>query len=488
MTFVINGPFNGNGFIFGNSSGDDIINAFANMNMVLSQGANDTINLLGNMDIVNLGDSDTINHSVSDTVNVYGGSNTITGDLDNSFISVNGGTGNNTVSLDNDGGTTNVSLAGFFNHITVNAGSTNSIVSGAGNATIAVGASPAADDDVGQGWSTSIILGGMSNTVTGDDQNTTINGGQGFDTIRLADGNNSITEAGVGNNITVGSGTNTIVAGSGSDTVTITQGDLGGDDVVAVPTDSVTIAGTSNQVTAGDENVNVFGGTGFATITMGNGNDNVMTSGSANHVTLGNGNDIVNIAASNTAGGNTVTLGNGNDTVNVDGANNHITVGNGADSITALGGGNVIHAGAGVGPAGPDNITVGDNSMVFGSGLKAGSVIDSIGSHNDVSLSSNSSGTIKDEPTGNSLFAEFNGNVGGTYTGKVTITGFGNDLATGRIDFDNVKGGVNGAFLTSAANVFANSTSDGMGGTLIKLAGGGSLDLANSTFNGSTFV
>jgi hypothetical protein len=328
----------------------------------------------------------------------------------------------------------------------------------------------------------------MSNKVTGDDQNTTINGGQGFDTIWLADGNNSITEAGVGNKITVGSGNNTIVAGSGSDTVTITQGDLG-DDLVVVPTDKVTIAGTSNKVTAGDENVNVIGGTGFATITMGNGNDNVMTSGSANHVTLGNGNDMVNIASAATSGGNTVTLGNGNDIVNVDGANNHITVGNGADSVTALGGGNVIHAGTGAGPNGPDTITVGDNSMVFGSGLAAGSVVDSIGSHNDVSLSNNSSGTIKDEPTGNGLFAEFNGiGLGGTYTGKVTITGFGNDLATGRIDFDNVRGGVNGALLTNAANVFANSTSDGMGGTLIKLAGGGNVDLANSTFVGSTFV
>ena len=163
-----------------------------------------------------------------------------------------------------------------------------------------------------------------------------------------------------------------------------------------------------------------------------------------------------------------------------------ITVGNGADTITALGGGNVITAGTGVGPAGPDTITVGSNATVTGNGLARGSVINSTGSNNTVVLNDNSRATINDEPTGSGLFLEMNGTASGHYNGKVTVTGFGNDLLNGRIDFDNING-ANGASLDVGAsfsnifNVFANMTSDGHGGDLIKLQGGGSLDLAGTT-------
>ncbi len=491
MTYVINGPSNGYGVILGNSSGDDIINAFANGNMVFSEGANDTINLLGSLNYVDLGAFT----GVTDAVNVGGNSNMIIGNLTASDVNINGGTGNTTVTLTNMGGVTNVSLGGYFNSITLNADAANTIVTGAGNATVAVG-NFGADADQGQGWYTHITLAGTSNTVTGSDQNTYVHGGLGYDTISLEDGNDVIRESGHKNNITVGSGFDKIWAGNGSDTVTITEGDLGGDDPgTPVPTDSVYLKGTDNTVTMADEDVNVSGGTGSGTFTEvvvptsgeyptpgNNGNDTITTSGSHNKVTLLDGNDTVSITGT---GGNKVTLGNGNDSVTVSGANNKITVGDGADTVTALGGGNSITAGNGSGPAGPDTITVGANATVTGTDLAAGTVINSVYSNNTVNLWDNSSATVNDEPTGSGLFLEMNGTAS-DYTGKVTVTGFGNDLLNGRIDFDNLNG-ANGASLdvganpANLANVFANMTSDGHGGDLIKLAGGGSLDLAGTT-------
>jgi len=117
-------------------------------------------------------------------------------------------------------------------------------------------------------------------------------------------------------------------------------------------------------------------------------------------------------------------------------------------------------------------------------------VITSVGSNNQVDLFDNSSATIHDQPTGSGLFLELNGiTPADTYTGKVTVTGFQNDLLNGRIDFDNVKG-ANGALLDgNLLNVIHNTTSDGHGGDVIHLAGGGSLDLTNSLgYTTHTFV
>jgi hypothetical protein len=493
MTYVINGPANGFGVILGNSTGDDIINAFANMNVVMSQGANDTINLLGNNNTVDLGTFTGVN----DHVNLYGNLNFIQGNLTHSIVSVNGGTGLSGVGLDNAGGTTNVSLNGYFNSVALNADAWNTIVGGAGNASIQVGSN--FDSDEGQGFTTRITLGGTSNVVNGNDPNFIIAGGLGHDKITLQDGNNIIKEAGTSNVITVGSGTNKIWAGSGADTVNITEGDLGGDEPgTPTPTDNVFLQGSNNVVTMADENVRIWGGTGSGTFTevkiapssewptpTNAGNDYIATDGSDNKVTLLDGNNTVAITGS---GANTVSLGNGNNSVNVAGQNNTITVGSGTNTIQALGDGNVISAGAGI-----DKIAVGANATIVGDGLKFGSVIDLQGSNDSVELKHNASATVKDEPTGSGMFLEIDGTAN-KYLGHIAVQGFGNDLLNGRIDFDGVNG-ANGKSLDVGANplnlinVFANMISDGHGGDLIKLQGGGWVDLAGTTaVSTATFV
>ncbi len=121
-------------------------------------------------------------------------------------------------------------------------------------------------------------------------------------------------------------------------------------------------------------------------------------------------------------------------------------------------------------------------------------MITSHGDSNTVDLFDNSSVTIHDLPTGGSLFTELNGTAAGDYTGNVTITGFANDLLEGRIDFDGVDG-ANGASLDVGANpanfinIVNKMTSDGHGGDLIHLLGGGSLDIAGtSSVSKLTFV
>jgi hypothetical protein len=476
MTYVINGPTNGYGVIFGNTSGSDIINAFADFNDVISEGANDTINLLGNDDTVYLGSFT----GVTDTVNSSGSNNTIMGTLTSSTVSVNGGTGEATVTLTNTGGTTNVSVGGYFNNIEVNADATNTIVSGAGNATVSVGPTGGSE---GAGWSTSITLGGTSNTVTGASQNTSINGGLGFDTITLGNGNNTIKELGDGNNITVGYGANTIWAGSGGDTVTIGALPAG----VPPPTDTVYLSGANDTVTSGDENVNVSGSTGSATIGLGNGDNSVAISGADNLVTAGNGNNVVSI--SGPTGSNMVGLGNGDNSVTVAGANNLVVVGTGDNTISAKGNGNVVYAGVSGTPAtSPDTITVGSDSSVWGYELASGSVINSVGSSNFVTLDDSSSATIHDKPTGTGLETVLTGNASGDYFGDVKLTGFGHDLLNGTINLTSVDGGVNGAPLDSLANILPNISSNGHGGFLVSLAGGGVLDVTNSSFTTHTFA
>jgi hypothetical protein len=88
--------------------------------------------------------------------------------------------------------------------------------------------------------------------------------------------------------------------------------------------------------------------------------------------------------------------------------------------------------------------------------------------------------TIHDEPTGTGIFVEFNGTAN-DYTGDVRITGFANDLLNGRVDFDGLNGGLTGTSLSNPFNMFQNITSDGKGGDLAHLAGGGSLDFVGTT-------
>jgi len=140
----------------------------------------------------------------------------------------------------------------------VNADATNTNISGAGNAAVIVGG--VSDNDLGQGWNTSIARAGITNAVAGADQNTTIQGGQGFDTITLGDGNNANSEYGVGNGVTVGSGTDTITfANGGGETVVIQPGDRPeGEQPVA--NEVVVLSDSITSLTAADANMTDTGG------------------------------------------------------------------------------------------------------------------------------------------------------------------------------------------------------------------------------------
>ena len=72
-SFTINGPNGGNSTIFGNTSGDDIINAFDFNNNIIAGGANDQIFTGAGSATVDLGSF----VGVTSTVNVGGAFNTV---------------------------------------------------------------------------------------------------------------------------------------------------------------------------------------------------------------------------------------------------------------------------------------------------------------------------------------------------------------------------------------------------------------------------
>jgi hypothetical protein len=365
MAFQINGPNGGNGLIFGNTAGDDEINAFDFNNVIDSEGANDQIFTGSGSATVNLGAFP----GVTDTVNVGGAFNTVTtnGDAGASTLTVQGGSGNNVVTLRNSLGFNTVALQGFYNTITVNSNATNIILTGAGHGKVTAGSI----NDGSTGFTTSVVAAGQNNSIVGGDQNFTIAGGQGSDFISIGNGNNLITEAGAKDKITVGTGSNTVTDFGGEATI-IFNG------LVTFPpgaTEIVNIGGTNNIVTetlaaaGSDRDFTITGGTGNGRFTLGNGIDVITTSGANNvikagtpdhgvpgqgdavtvtndessSITLGNGNNKVTANGD----GDTIALGSGNNLVAANGAHDGITSGDGANSITSNGSADTIKVGNG---------------------------------------------------------------------------------------------------------------------------------------------
>ncbi len=523
MAFQINGPNGGFGLIYGNTSGDDQINAFDFNNIIISAGANDQIFTGSGSATVNLGAFP----GVTDTTNVGGAFNTVmtTGNAGASTQTVQGGSGNNVVMLQNSMGFNTVALQGYYNSITVNSDATNIILTGAGHGKVRAGAI----NDGNLGFTTSVVAAGQNNTVVGGDQNFTIAGGQGMDFISVGNGNNMITEAGAKDKIILGTGSNTINDFGGGATmifnglVTDTPG----------ATETVNIGGTNNIVTetqasAGSErNFTITGGTGNGrftlgdgvnvlttsgannminmgtpddfpygdvvtangntnSITLGDGSNKVTANGDGDTITLGRGNNVV--TANGTA--DTVTLGNGGNTLQANGDTNTITVGNGNNSITANGNGGTIMLGTG-------NNTVsatGSNDTIASAGGKGaftlgtafltgqdmltlnasatGTTVDSEGTLNNIVLNNNANAGIYDSPFGGGLTLTIYASSGAN-AGTVKLAGFGAD-STGMIDLQGFTGITNDAQLASV------SSSDGAGGTMIHL-GTGSLDLVHAT-------
>jgi hypothetical protein len=507
MTFVINGPNGGNGLIFGNTSGEDIINGFDFNNIIISGGANDQIFTGSGSATVNLGAF----AGVTDTVNLGGAFNTVAtsgaGHL-SSTLTVQGGSGSNMVTLLNHLGINNVSTQGFNNVITVNSDATNILMSGAGRGRVNAGVI----NDGNTGFTTSVAAAGQQNTVIGGDQDFHVSGGQGLDFISLGNGNNVITEAGTKDKMTVGTGSNTITDFGGAATVTFVGFVEDSNDL-----NTVNIGGTNNTVTEvvphSERDVTITGGTGNGRFTLGDGANVLTTSGSNNMVVMGSteigfppeefgeaSGDAVTIAGGTN---NHVTLGDGNNVVKVDGTSSVISLGNGnnsvtangnSDSITVLNGANTITANGDsdtiTGGNGSNNITANGklDTIKLGNGanlLTANGNTDSITvlNGNNTIVAGGNGDTITLGTGNNSLSATGNNDVITSAGGKGTFTlGSPNGTAS----FDNLtlnassvgttvdsEGQDNVITLNAAANVSINDSPFGGALTLTINASGG---------------
>lgn len=435
MTLVINGPNGGNAVLFGNTSGDDIINAFDFNNLIVSGGANDQINTGAGSATVKLGAFS----GVTDTVNVGGAFNTIAtngaGHL-NSTLVVGGGTGHNNVNMLNSGGQNSVNLQGFLNNIAVNSDATNVITATGGRNTVLAGK----NGDGSFGFTTSTTLGGQNNKTTGGDQDFVIFGGQGFDTISIGDGNNKVTEAGVKDKITVGTGNNTITDLGGSATIHMVGS------VVDDPSEtnvSITLGKTNNTVIEDNwalhsaRDITISGGTGNGVFILGDGEDHVTTAGANNFIQLGTANDLISpfdvgepgnsIVANGDS--NTIISGDSDNFVQANGNNDRITIGNGPNNVTANGSDDVITLGNGSNKLTANG--VGD-TIVIGNGsntVTANGAGDNIklGNGNNTLAANGNADVVNIGNGSNVVTAGGNGDIINLGTGNNTLAATGNN-------------------------------------------------------------
>jgi len=521
MATQIDGQPGGGSYIPGLTTfgADDILDGFDFDNTFVSGGANDQINTGAGGAMVNLGNFD----GVTDTVNLGGAFNHVTTDtvtgMVGSTLTVQGGTGENIVTLKNTGpaANNNVMLGGFHNTINIPKDPTNILSTGAGYGKVTAGTM-----GDGNSGSTSVVDGGQNNTVIGGDQNFTISGGQGSDGINIGNGTNVITEAGLHDVITVGTGHNTITDLGGNATISFTGSMTGNSGTGAHITESVTLGGGNNSVTEQtppstsdrDFTISVNGSSGSNTFNLGNGTnvlsdqgandsitmgtpndpssggDTVDANGDHDGISLGNGNNSVTANGSH----DVIGLGNGNNTVQANGNADNITAGNGNNSITAGGNGDTIGLGTGnntvLATGNTDTITSagGKGTFTLGTanmtgtdtlsltGSTAGTTVDSQGTGNTINLSGQADANITDEVLGGGLKININSLAGvvkvsgffGDAQGLITLTGFG--------------------YASNAASD-VHPVSDGSGGILINLTGGGSLDLLGTgSYNPSQFA
>jgi hypothetical protein len=435
MTLVINGPNGGNAVLFGNTSGDDIINAFDFNNLIISGGANDQITTGAGSATVNLGAF----AGVTDTVNVGGAFNTIFTSGAGQFAStlvVGGGTGHNNVNMLNTLGQNSVNLQGFLNTVTVNSDATNILTATGGRNTVSAGKI----GDGSFGFSTSITLGGQNNKTTGGDQNFTIFGGLGFDTISVGNGDNKITEAGVKAKITVGTGNNTITDFGGSATIHMVGS------VVDDPFETnvlISLGNTNNTVIEDNwalhsaRDITISGGTGNGVFILGDGEDHVTTSGANNFIQLGTANnltspfDIGEPGNSIVANGdsNTIISGDSDNFVQANGNNDNITIGNGPNNVTANGSNDTITLGNGSNKLTSNGVA---DKIVIGNGsnnVTANGAGDNIklGNGNNTLAANGNTDVINIGNGSNNVAAGGNGDLINLGTGNNTLAATGNN-------------------------------------------------------------
>jgi hypothetical protein len=486
--------------LWGGSATVSLVNQGGTNDINLLESSNDTVTLSGAMNIVQGGLYSTIrlNGNATNTVtplgaNVFIGSadddlfgysakillgpdstNSVTAGDENVVVTGTTDLGGNTITL-GDGNNT-VNLSGGDNRVTVGAGN-NVINPGAlGVSTVTILARDASDARVPRHATDTVTLFGSENTVTAADENVTILGtlDTGTNTISLGDGNNTITLRGAYDFVTVGDGRNTITLSGSNDRVTVNDPTGRGSEQISLG------AGTADRVTLGMAGGTITDtGAGTTTISQS------VSATAAVHVTL--------------SAEGIVTLGNGRDMVTV-GANSTVTVGDGNDTLS-LGQGSTLLAGAG-----QDTITLGDHDRlgVTGSatsraviqlgndddiGITGGRVVttDSVGNDtiqlDDVSSGStinftnlddvvalglNSSARVFLNPGGGDAMLIQATDGTGSYSGKIDVTGFGNDI----LYLASLVGGNVAEPLNSYAAVLDNITHAGSQ-QILSLQGGG---------------
>jgi hypothetical protein len=343
------------------------------------------------------------------------------GDLANGVVSV---TVNNPVTVINGppyggaiqgiAGNETINAYGYNNTIYANGGS-GAINAGQGNAIVYAGSG-----------SLTIYLAGYYDVVSGGDGTDMVSGSSGNATVTLGNGVDKVTVGGYGNIASLGNGNDAVNLGLGSGQLTLGSG-----------ANTIVIAGYGNTVTVGGGANTLTGGDGNDTLTFGNGNNTITAGGYNNVIKVGQGNNSI-VAG---AGNDSVTAGNGNNVIILAGYGDTVSVGSGTNTI---GGG-----------AGTDTVTVGGGTATM----------DLYGWSDLVTMNGGATATINDHGGGLGIKV-------GSAADHLLINGVSVDTSAW-IDLLSPSMGY-----ASASAAYNALQSDGQGGSLLTLSGGGAIDIA----------
>lgn len=280
--------------IFGEAGDDTIYNHAENVTINGGSGNDSIHNTADNVTIDGGAGSDTIYHRFGRNVLIYGGDgdDSIYNPLDK--VTIDGGAGDDTIRNTDE----NVSLVG-----------------GEGNDTIIN------------------VVVYYGSTLPTYSNHITVNGGKGNDLISLAGNDNKSSMNAI--QYTAGDGNDIIYGFNESDTLTITDGSYsstksGNDVIVTIGENNITLIGAASlagininndtdfpKIIVTDAADNIVNTTSGITITALGGNDTIYNEGANVTISGGDGNDDIDNGSTSTNGGSNVLIngGNGNDTI-----------------------------------------------------------------------------------------------------------------------------------------------------------------------------
>ena len=348
-------------------------------------------------------------------------------------------TGGQVLSLPNS--YTDAFLMGSTPDVVFEAGTGQSIVSGAGGSTLVLAGSKstviASGDNIifDQGDSNAITLDNGANTVVESGTNATVTGGTGNNIIGI---NPSAGAAG-GTTLVISAGHDTILASSGNMTVDASTSSSSASELVGVFGGRLTFVGGAGSATVGGGSAGsayVRGGSGSLIASGGKEGSNLLVGGTGDATLFGGGNGDVLVAG---LGSNILVAGSGNETLT---------------------------------GAFPGYVTSGNNVFFSGSGNAAITT----GNGNDTVFAGSGTSTVT-LGAGADLVAIVNGGAGG----NIVINGF--DAAQG----DRIT--LQGYGADAAANAVNSATTQGGSGSAITLADGTKVTFTGVTsLDGNSFV